>query len=241
MRAESLLLNFYYPSRVVRPGRRRRADSQYRAEAARLALRLREIREQAGLTQEQLAARARVAVGTVRKIETGAVVEPGYFTVIGLLTALGVTHEELRLLAPSAALSAWPIRFLRPCCRIGQAWTTLAMLALAFLTIAAVALIVLWVQVRFCGVLACLWSALPLVSSSIPSSPFVDQAARLRSRQVRRAPAPTYRMATDSTGRSVRHSVGGQPCSVFLSSALSSSPPFPTGRADIETGRIIAW
>ena len=69
------------------------------AEAARLALRLREIREQAGLTQEQLAARARVAVATVRKIETGAVVEPGYFTVIGLLDALGVTDEELRLLA----------------------------------------------------------------------------------------------------------------------------------------------
>jgi hypothetical protein len=41
------------------------------------------------------AARARVAVGTVRKIETGAVVEPGYFTVIGLLGALGVAHEDL--------------------------------------------------------------------------------------------------------------------------------------------------
>lgn len=96
-RVKSLLLNFYYPSRVVRPGRRRRADSQYSAEAARLALRLREIREQVGLTQEQLAVRARVAVATVRKIEQGAVTEPGYFTVIGLLDALGVTHEELRL------------------------------------------------------------------------------------------------------------------------------------------------
>ena len=50
-----------------------------------------------GLTQEQLAARAQVAVATVRKIEQGAVTEPGYFTVIGLLDALGVTHEELRL------------------------------------------------------------------------------------------------------------------------------------------------
>jgi hypothetical protein len=36
-----------------------------------------------------------VAVGTVRKIETGAVVELGYFTVIGLLAALGVPHEDL--------------------------------------------------------------------------------------------------------------------------------------------------
>ncbi|MGP8000360.1 MAG: helix-turn-helix domain-containing protein [Streptosporangiaceae bacterium] len=96
-RAKSLPLNLYYHNRVVRPGRRRRADSQYTVQAARLALRLREIREQVGLTQEQLAARARVAVGTVRKIEQGAVIEPGYFTVMGLLNALGVTHEELRL------------------------------------------------------------------------------------------------------------------------------------------------
>lgn len=60
-------------------------------------MRLREIREEVGMTQEQLAVRARVAVGTVRKIETGAVVEPGYFTVIGLLKALGVAHEDLGL------------------------------------------------------------------------------------------------------------------------------------------------
>jgi ribosome-binding protein aMBF1 (putative translation factor) len=97
MRAKSLLVNFYYPNRVVRPGRRRRADSQYRPQAARLALRLREIREQAGLSQESLAAQAQVAVGTVRKIEQGAVIEPGYFTVIGLLNALGVTPEDLQL------------------------------------------------------------------------------------------------------------------------------------------------
>ena len=79
------------------PGRRRRADSPYAEQAARLAARLRELREQAGLTQEQLAARPGVAVATVRKIETGAVVEPGYFTVIGLLRALGVVHEDLSL------------------------------------------------------------------------------------------------------------------------------------------------
>jgi hypothetical protein len=38
-----------------------------------------------------------VAVGTVRKIEQGVVIEPGYFTVIGLLNALGVTPEDLQL------------------------------------------------------------------------------------------------------------------------------------------------
>lgn len=56
---------------------------------------LRALREQAGLTQEQLAASAGVAVATVRKIETGAVVEPGYFTVLALVRALGARHSDL--------------------------------------------------------------------------------------------------------------------------------------------------
>ena len=47
------------------------------------------------MTQEQLAARAQVAVATVRKIETGVVVEPGYFTIITLLRALGVGHLDV--------------------------------------------------------------------------------------------------------------------------------------------------
>jgi transcriptional regulator with XRE-family HTH domain len=79
---------------MARPGRRRRADSPYAAQAERLAAWLRDLREQAGLTQEQLAARAQVAVATVRKIETGAVVEPGYFTVTALLHALGSRHLD---------------------------------------------------------------------------------------------------------------------------------------------------
>jgi transcriptional regulator with XRE-family HTH domain len=76
-------------------GRRRRADSRYFEQAAALAARLRYMREQAGLTQEQLAASAEVAVATVRKIETGAVVEPGYFTVLALLRALHPASDDL--------------------------------------------------------------------------------------------------------------------------------------------------
>jgi len=79
---------------VNRPGRRRRADSRYADQADRLAKRLRALRTRAGLTQEQLAARAQVAVATVRKIETGAVVEPGYFTVMALLHALEAGHLD---------------------------------------------------------------------------------------------------------------------------------------------------
>lgn len=75
-------------------GRRRRADSRYGEQAAVLAARLRDLREQAGLTQEQLAASAEVAVATVRKIETGAVVEPGYFTVLALEEALRAGNDD---------------------------------------------------------------------------------------------------------------------------------------------------
>jgi transcriptional regulator with XRE-family HTH domain len=55
-----------------------------------LAAYLRWRREQLGLSQEQLAYKAGVAASTVRKIETGAVVEPGYFTILSLLRVLGV-------------------------------------------------------------------------------------------------------------------------------------------------------
>lgn len=79
----------------VTRGRRRRADSRYAAQAAWLAEQLREVRENAGMTQERLAALAGVGIATVRKIETGAVVEPGYFTVLALMGALGTSPGEL--------------------------------------------------------------------------------------------------------------------------------------------------
>jgi transcriptional regulator with XRE-family HTH domain len=61
------------------------------------------MRDEAGLTQEQLAMRARVAVATVRKIETGAVVEPGYFTILALLEVLGAAREN------PAVLGRYPV------------------------------------------------------------------------------------------------------------------------------------
>jgi transcriptional regulator with XRE-family HTH domain len=70
-------------------------DSRYAADAARLARHLRELRESAGISQERLAAQAGVGVATVRKIETGAVVEPGYFTVLALMSVLGTSPGEL--------------------------------------------------------------------------------------------------------------------------------------------------
>jgi transcriptional regulator with XRE-family HTH domain len=58
-------------------------------------MRLRLLRERAALTQEQAASQAGISVATLRKIEKGAVVEPGYFTVMALIAALGATPTDL--------------------------------------------------------------------------------------------------------------------------------------------------
>lgn len=80
---------------MTRPGRRKRADSRYAEQAQRLAAQLRSKRDQAGLSQEELAARAEVSVATVSKIETGTVREPGYFTVVAMLDALNAATGEI--------------------------------------------------------------------------------------------------------------------------------------------------
>ena len=78
-------------------GRRRRAESRYVAQAAELAGKLRERRESVGITQERLnkGKPDLLGIATVRKIETGVVIEPGYFTVMALMSALGTSPEEL--------------------------------------------------------------------------------------------------------------------------------------------------
>jgi transcriptional regulator with XRE-family HTH domain len=80
---------------IVPPGRARRDESRFRDQANRLAARLHSLRQDRGMTQEQLAARAQVAVSTLRKIESGRVVEPGYFTVLSLAAALGIRLRDL--------------------------------------------------------------------------------------------------------------------------------------------------
>lgn len=79
---------------MAHPGRRRRADSRYAEPARRLAERIRYRRLQAGMSQEQLAGQAQVAVATVRKIEKGVVIEPGYFTVLAIMRALDAIRED---------------------------------------------------------------------------------------------------------------------------------------------------
>ncbi len=91
---------------AVTRGRSRRADSRYAVQAARLAGQLRERRESAGITQQRLAEQAGVGIATVRKIETGAVVEPGYFTVLALLAALGTSRSEVEALITGPGMGA---------------------------------------------------------------------------------------------------------------------------------------
>lgn len=83
---------------MAQPGRKRNEDSPYGEQAQRLAVGLRSWRERAGLTQEQLAARAQVAVATVRKIEAGTVMNPGVFTVMAMFTVLGAGAEDVATL-----------------------------------------------------------------------------------------------------------------------------------------------
>ena len=49
------------------------------------------------MTQERLAYAAGLSLSTVRKIETGEVVEPGFFPVMAILTVLGVETSQLEL------------------------------------------------------------------------------------------------------------------------------------------------
>ncbi len=80
---------------MARPGRRSRAESRYADQAERLAAQLRALREQHGMTQEQLAAQAQISVATVRNIERMVVVEPSLFTVLAIVRVLGVSIEDV--------------------------------------------------------------------------------------------------------------------------------------------------
>jgi len=73
-----------------------------------LAGRLRQFRERARKTQEEVAAAAGLSVATVRKIETGAVTEPGYFTVLAIASAIGASIADLAELAATPAPARTP-------------------------------------------------------------------------------------------------------------------------------------
>ncbi|MGA4993875.1 helix-turn-helix domain-containing protein [Nonomuraea bangladeshensis] len=91
------VLLYHQGGSVVAVGRKKREASQYADQAARLSRHLKVLRVDAGYTQEQLAMRANVTLATLRKIETGRTVEPGYFTVLALIRALGIQPGEFSI------------------------------------------------------------------------------------------------------------------------------------------------
>jgi len=62
---------------------------------AQLGARLREARQTAGLSQQELASRSGVNLDTLRAIEQGRTQNPGIFTVRQLALRLGVGLDEL--------------------------------------------------------------------------------------------------------------------------------------------------
>lgn len=77
------------------PNRRSREQSKYIAQSKLLAATLRESRVRAGMTQEAVARQADVSLNTVRNVESGQCVEPGYFTVLAIAQAMGVDVDQV--------------------------------------------------------------------------------------------------------------------------------------------------
>jgi transcriptional regulator with XRE-family HTH domain len=60
-----------------------------------LSKRLKVLRKEAGLSQEGLARRADISLNVMNRIETGAVTDPHFSTLVGISGALGLTVGEL--------------------------------------------------------------------------------------------------------------------------------------------------
>ena len=91
------------------PNRASRESSRYRDHARQLASTLKTARQQQALSQQDLAQLANVAIGTVRALEAGRTVEPGFFTVLALAYALNLDVPTLlQAVLPSPQLPSAP-------------------------------------------------------------------------------------------------------------------------------------
>lgn len=72
-----------------------RENSPHREAARFLSASLRDARARAGMSQQALAAKSAVSIGTVRAIETSTVIEPGFFTIVALAAALNIELVSL--------------------------------------------------------------------------------------------------------------------------------------------------
>lgn len=76
------------------PNRPSRASSPHRFKAEGLAQLLRQRRLELHLSQQSLAQQAGIAIATLRAIESGRTVEPGFFTIVELMMALDLGVED---------------------------------------------------------------------------------------------------------------------------------------------------
>jgi transcriptional regulator with XRE-family HTH domain len=74
---------------------------RYREQAAALADALKKTRKLRDLSQQQLAERALLSIGTIRNFEQTVVTNPGLFEIAAIAGAMNVSVDEL--LAPPAA------------------------------------------------------------------------------------------------------------------------------------------
>lgn len=89
---------------------RKRPAGRWQANAGDLGRMVRDGREAKGLTQEELAQAANLALATLRKIETGRTAEPGVFTVLVLWAILGLAPADLTTLVANARGDTPPAR-----------------------------------------------------------------------------------------------------------------------------------
>lgn len=81
--------------------RQKRSIDRWIVPAADLQRRLRRARQDANITQEDLARKTDLSLAALRKIEGGWTQEPGIFTVLALWRALQLPVAELEELLPN--------------------------------------------------------------------------------------------------------------------------------------------
>jgi transcriptional regulator with XRE-family HTH domain len=70
-------------------------SEEERGHGKRLGSRLSQVRGQRGLSAQAVAVAANVSIDTVRSLETGRVVTPGFLTVARLAEVLGLNLDQL--------------------------------------------------------------------------------------------------------------------------------------------------
>lgn len=86
---------YFTSGNLIHVSPRKRSAGSWQVSTRELGRMVRDGRDAKGMTQEELAYAANLAVATLRKIETGHTTEPGVFTVLILWAILGLAPTDL--------------------------------------------------------------------------------------------------------------------------------------------------